>query len=921
MRPIKLTVSAFGPYAKKQEILLEELGTKGLYLITGDTGAGKTTIFDAITYALYGEPSGENREPAMLRSKYATDDMPTEVELTFIYAGKEYTVKRNPEYMRKRSRGTGTTRQNASAELHYPDGRVETQTRKVTKCVEEILGINKNQFCQIAMIAQGDFLKLLLADTKERQKIFREIFKTNIYEKFQIALKEEANVLNKQRDSAKNSVQQYINGILCDEEDVLYLDVEKAKEGNMLTSEVVLLLEQLIEKNKDAETLLSAKMEKIENELHTLTAVLTTAETQATMQEELEQVTKALKDTEPQLEIFKQTLDAQKAKQTEIEQTKKLITQMEEELPQYDELEKIRKSITQFENQIRQNKVTLTQSEIYFENLQVEITQHKKELESLSDAGEKKLALSQESRELEQRRESIIDLQKELKSITDLQEKLKKAQINYVNAQNKANTLQHTAKEMRCLFNKEQAGIMADALQEGEACPVCGSTIHPHKACKSAQAPTQIEVETAEEQAEQARTTANHASTTAAEIKGQVDTAKTAAQEKIIKLLGDVELSEASIEANRLLITIESDLCEKTKQIAVEEKRVRRKKQLDDLIPKKENDVSEKAKKLESIKQSISSIQAICIEKKHQCETLTQKLKFDSKNHAEQQKKCLEDQVSEMENAIKQANDVYLECNNSIIAYQAKVEQLEQQLANSKTIDVEAMKEQKNTVSEEKKALSKKEQDVMHQLSTNCTVLKNIQEKADELLALDEKFTWVKALSDTANGTLNGKERIMLETYIQMTYFDRIVDRANIHLRKMSGNKYDLKRRETAGNLRSQSGLELDVIDHYNGSERSVKTLSGGESFIASLSLALGLSEEIQASAGGIRLDCMFVDEGFGSLDEETLQQAMRALRTLTEGDHLIGIISHVSELRREIDKQVIVKKEKSGGSIVKIHT
>ena len=189
----------------------------------------------------------------------------------------------------------------------------------------------------------------------------------------------------------------------------------------------------------------------------------------------------------------------------------------------------------------------------------------------------------------------------------------------------------------------------------------------------------------------------------------------------------------------------------------------------------------------------------------------------------------------------------------------------------------------------------------------------------EEAAATERRWSMVKALSNTANGNISGKEKVMLETYVQMTYFDRIIARANVRLLAMSGNQYELKRRAAAGDKRSQSGLELDVIDHYNGSERSVKTLSGGESFLASLALALGLSDEIQHSAGGVRLDTMFVDEGFGSLDEETLQKAMRALIGLTEGQRMVGIISHVAELKEKIDRQIVVTKEKSGGSRVVI--
>ena len=244
---------------------------------------------------------------------------------------------------------------------------------------------------------------------------------------------------------------------------------------------------------------------------------------------------------------------------------------------------------------------------------------------------------------------------------------------------------------------------------------------------------------------------------------------------------------------------------------------------------------------------------------------------------------------------------------------------MEKILKDAKDIDVEKKQNEKASLTEKDQELNLKDKKVSTRLSINKKALDNINAKSKELIAIDTKLEWVDTLNRTANGTLESKEKVMLETYVQMTYFDRIINRANLHLMRMSSGKYDLKRSESAENKRSQSGLELNVIDHYNGTERSVKTLSGGESFIASLSLALGLSEEIQASAGGIKLDAMFVDEGFGSLDEETLQEAMKALNSLTEGNRLVGIISHVGEIRREIDKQIVVTKEKTGGSRAEI--
>ena len=274
MRPIKLTVSAFGPYAGKMVLDLDKLGENGLYLITGDTGAGKTTIFDAITYALYGEASGDNREPSMFRSKYAEATTPTEVELVFSYAGKTYTVKRNPEYERPKSRGEGFTTQKAEVQLKYPDGRVVTKQRDVDNAIRDIMGINRSQFLQIAMIAQGDFLKLLLAPTEERKKIFRQIFKTQLYQDLQDRLKKESGQLNDKCDAARNSIKQYIDGISCDENDVLSIDVEKAKNGIHPTKDVIDLVDRLLSQDNDKKSVIEKSISDADKNLEIVNANL-----------------------------------------------------------------------------------------------------------------------------------------------------------------------------------------------------------------------------------------------------------------------------------------------------------------------------------------------------------------------------------------------------------------------------------------------------------------------------------------------------------------------------------------------------------------------------------------------------------------------------------------------------------------------
>jgi len=334
----------------------------------------------------------------------------------------------------------------------------------------------------------------------------------------------------------------------------------------------------------------------------------------------------------------------------------------------------------------------------------------------------------------------------------------------------------------------------------------------------------------------------------------------------------------------------------------------------------------EKREKLEGVKQQILALKEDISKNKAVAETvekrvlqISQKLMFENKSVAQGVKAELEERKTVLENAMVKAKEAFENNEKNIASVVSRIEENKRLIATTAETDADAEQLKQAELKTKKEQLLKTQKDVHSSKTANMVCLENILRKSEEIKSVEEKWTWVKALSNTANGNISGKEKIMLETYIQMTYFDRIINRANSRLLVMSGGQYELVRRKEAENNRSQSGLELDVVDHYNGTKRSVKTLSGGESFMASLSLALGLSDEIQSSAGGIRLDTMFVDEGFGSLDEESLSQAIRALSSLAEGNRLVGIISHVNELKERIEKQIVVKKEKTGGSRVSV--
>ena len=356
MRPIKLTVSAFGPYAGKTVLDLDKLGENGLYLITGDTGAGKTTIFDAITYALYGEASGDNREPSMFRSKYAEATTPTEVELVFSYAGKTYTVKRNPEYERPKSRGEGFTTQKAEVQLIYPDGRVVTKQRDVDNAIRDIMGINRSQFLQIAMIAQGDFLKLLLAPTEERKKIFRQIFKTQLYQDLQDRLKKESGQQNDKCDAAHNSIKQYIDGITCDENDVLSIEVEKAKNGLLPVKDVMDLIDRLLTQDRGKKTDIQKSISDADKALEIVNANLGKIEAKEQTQKALDQAQNSLtRENEASLAL-KAAFDIEKGKISEREQLAEEKARIEAEFPRYEALAVLEKQIKNDENAISKNE-------------------------------------------------------------------------------------------------------------------------------------------------------------------------------------------------------------------------------------------------------------------------------------------------------------------------------------------------------------------------------------------------------------------------------------------------------------------------------------------------------------------------------------------------------------------------------------
>nr|WP_276855913.1 AAA family ATPase [Intestinimonas timonensis] len=1095
MRPLKLTVSAFGPYAGKVVMDLERLGEQGLYLVTGDTGAGKTTIFDAITYALYGEPSGSDRDPSMLRSKYAQPETPTQVELVFSYGGKIYTVRRNPEYERPAKKGGGTTIQKADAELVLPDGRLVTKAREVNREITGIIGLDRSQFSQIAMIAQGDFRKLLQADTKSRQEIFREIFKTRYYMVFQEKMKSEAGGLQRDCEAARASVQQYIGGVVCQEDDLLRPKVLKAQAGELPLQETVELIQRLIDQDQAEETRRQEALDRLDGALKEASALLGKAQEAQKVGEKLEQAQREREELLPQVEMARNALQAEQERMPRQEAIGKELAALETELPRYQELSRqeddlaaLVESIAALEEncgrqeeartaqaqsleawrqeldalasvdadrerllrereQAESRKAALTALNTQVEQWQTclqrlgegqrqreKLEQQKTELsarlaeekEVLKAAQESFLAtagLSGEKQELLHHQERARERQQALsRLLTGLDEydaeesALQAARRIYEQVRAQSEQMEETYRRKNRAFLDEQAGVLAQSLTEGQPCPVCGALHHPAPAQLSGGASTEAELEEAKAAWEAAQQAAQEASMAAgtqrAALKERekqliqamadhidsptLDTARerlAVCQEDVLgdltrlhQALMDLEaqlvhraeleqeiahreevLTELEGQAAKLQETInlaevdqsalcgqqrqlEDALCRdlsahlencpleaaptaitqalteimgKTALLAEREQaladKLRRKQELGQQIPVAEQELRRLEETAAKVREELAGARSRQKEMAGQIQARRDKLPFPNEESAREKITVLREEHQSLTHALALAQETASERQKELAAADAAMEELRRLLESAQTVDVEALQQQSQDLARQRTEESEAQKAVHTRLVTNQTALNHIRERAADLEKLEERYRWMRALSNTVNGNLTGKEKIALETYIQMTFFDRILQRANLRLLVMSGGQYELKRRREAENNRSQSGLELDVIDHYNGSERSVKSLSGGESFKASLSLALGLSDEVQSAAGGIRLDTMFVDEGFGSLDEESLAQAIRALTGLTEGNRLVGIISHVSELKEKIEKQIIVTKEKTGGSRVEI--
>lgn len=944
MRPEKLTISAFGPYADRTEIDFSRLGDSGLYLITGDTGAGKTTIFDAITFALYGQASGQVRDSAMFRSKYADTATETFVELVFSYQGKKYQVFRSPEYMAPKKRGTGLTLRKAEAQLIYPDERQPvTKARDVTRAIEELLGLDYEQFTQIAMIAQGDFQKLLLAGTVQRGEIFRQIFHTGIYQQVQLKLKEAAQSRYKEYDEMRRSIAQYLDGVKLRQREGTeaeeFAELKKGKfEGKLERS--LEILKSFIDQGEKRESELLKQEQEVDQKIRTMENILHLSAQKRNLEQKKDFARKQLEQLLPDLEKVSGEAEKYKDADQKCEALGILIREKQEQLKKYQVLEQLKKELDEIRMQLKKCRAGQEANIRQEQQLHKDMEQLKKERSLLENSQLDLQKAITEKEKRTQRKSELNGLETEMREFKGLYEATKEQQKKYQAAYEKAQQQSEYYQQIFHSFLDAQAGILAQELKENEPCPVCGSLSHPHPRIIS---------------------------------KGRTVTSEILDNEKIKLDKLEKISADQSLEAGKLkersnaswkqIVSGAEELLEEFQEFRKETKNGngqagdfrtvwkqmilminREKEQCKNLLTESDRKIREaeentkRKQKVEKLLENLEKEKDILQEKKNSCDReqtgLTTKASENEKQqknaaeeirqvHSEAGKEVLEKEIREKQQEYIDLKENSRKMKETFERFQAEkaritstIKTLDEQQKEIGEIREDEIREQYTESTTQKTELAEKRKELFSIQSGNLEIFRKVQKRKEEMTKAEAEYVWMKNLSDTANGNLNGKAKIELETYIQMAYFDRILRRANVRLMTMSSGQYELKRQEQSENRKEKAGLDLNVIDHYNGTERSVKTLSGGESFQASLSLALGLSDEIQASAGGIRLDSMFVDEGFGSLDEEALSQAVKALSSLADGHRMVGIISHVAELKDRIENKIIVTKQCSGKGV-----
>lgn len=911
MKPLKLVMTAFGPYCGEETVEFDKLGEHGIYLITGDTGAGKTTIFDAITFALYGEPSGETREQSMLRSDFAPNNVRTSVKFTFLYKGEVYTVERKLRHIRPNRK----TPEEPYAELSCPDKAPIVGVGKVTEAVEELLGIDRNQFSQIVMIAQGDFLKIILSGTDEKGKILSKIFNTGIYEKIQLKLKSKAAALKTEREIAENSVKQYIKQIVCDGTDENSQKLQELKDSENAAYAADAVTELLQKSNAADELKKSEYVEHLaafENEITEISGKILLANEAMKIKSEISEKSVFLEENRKKSAYFEGKYEDAKQRAQSGEDLRQKIFQIQSQLEFYRQIGEFSKQRTSAEADKQKLSETLKTVENFYNESLKENDVLLAELEKLENSN---VLFEKTSAEYD----NIVKLGKNVKSASDTLAKVNatgggmdmcRSRISSCETELRKRTEEYIKAER--IFLDNQAGIMAKKLEEGMPCPVCGSLSHPSPAEMSYKNVTENDVKEAKLKVASMTEKLHCATLEFAELKKEHDIAQETLIASVQEIFGENRTENLSEKIADKLAEMRKIAADCKNRLAALQADCRRKEEYRERVKQKAEVLKKTEENILSLKERIKDAEQQCEKYAALINDKSKNLQFPDENTATAALNAAIKEKDEIERAVNEAKSELDACKTAAAETAASIEALKGRLCNDLP-DMEKLVEEKKLAEQQKTEVRACYDGVLMRLKTNSSLLELIKSGCDAMSCAEKKYRTVSALSDTANGNLSGKMRIDLEAYVQAFFFERVIAEANKRLSYMTGGRYRLVRKSGFYDKRVKAGLELDVMDYNTGKQRSVKTLSGGEAFKASLSMALGLSDVIQMSNGGIKIESMFIDEGFGSLDSRSLDAAVDVLNSLTDGNRTVGIISHVSELQDRIERKLVVKKGKHG--------
>lgn len=895
MRPELLTMQAFGPYKDLTTIDFTKLDDHGIYLLTGPTGAGKTMIFDAIMYALYQTGSGEYRNKEdTFRNRNVPIDVKPFVRLTFSVLNKRYTIERTLRYKAKKDNKNLT-----DVKVYLKDesnNQLYTNLKEVNDKIIEIIGVDKNQFVQICMIAQGEFKKILNAKTQDRILIFRKLFNSEKYNELQDAILDDYLGLRRKHDDLTLSLYSVLQNVEIDDRDELLSKY-------LLSDKVDELLNKQIAKDRMKVDSDSEKAKLIDKQLVDIDISINKALQLKKDQEEINKQKLLINDLNNQRIIVSEKLNKLNGDDELISKIDDQINKINNDLNAYKQLDDLNKKLNSINISIDNTSKKLNKLNDDKQLNDKEIMKLEKIIEDNSDIEAKSLKHSQLLKEWMQQKDVYQKYISDKKILNNDELLLNNKQGIFQDKYNiyLANKALYDKEYDRFLCN--QAGILAKDLKDGEACPVCGSTSHVRLAKILDDVYSYEKLDELKKIVEVQSNECLQLSRDIASISAKIKVAKETLDSIVVS---DIDEINSNIKSLNALLLADKKNNDKYQDAL---NKLPLLKENGDKLNGLINDNSHMLVKLISDKDNVGVYY----------QDIKSKLSYDCLDSANKMLNKLKEQKKQILDNIRSLQEKIIGIDNSISASKAIISTLQSKLADSKVFDIDKLNASKNELNKLKSELNNEIKNTYSILDKNIKILNNIKPIYLDINDNEDKLQLISKINDTINGR-SGKEsgKIKLETYVQMKFLDEILIKCNLRLMAMTNDQYSLCRHKEADNRQSQTGLDIDVIDHYNNSIRPVSSLSGGESFKASMALALGLSDEIQASSK-IKLETLFIDEGFGTLDDESLEAMMNILADLSNSNKLIGIISHVEQLKQRIDKQIVVSKDSHGNSKVKM--